>query len=45
MELNQGQEEEILAFEKQLVDELPAFKGESVDIIRNWREKRGKRKI
>ncbi len=32
-----------MAFEKQLVDELPAFKGESVDIIRNWREKRGEK--
>lgn len=40
---NQKQENEILAEEAALVEKMPAFKGESNDIIRYWREKRGEK--
>ena len=40
---NQKEEEEILALEQKLILQIPAFKGESADIIRYWREKRGEK--
>lgn len=40
---NAESEDEILAFQSQLVREEPAFKGESRDIINHWREIRGEK--
>jgi len=40
---NQNEEQEILALEQKLITQIPAFKGESADIIRYWREKRGEK--
>jgi hypothetical protein len=42
-ETNQEQEDEILAKEKILVDKIKAFRGESREIIKNWRIKRGEK--
>jgi hypothetical protein len=42
-QINQTQEDEIVEKEEELIKQLPAFKGESGDIIRYWREKRGEK--
>jgi hypothetical protein len=40
---NQKEENEILALDQKLINQIPAFKGESADLIRYWREKRGEK--
>ncbi|MHA1820558.1 MAG: HEAT repeat domain-containing protein [Promethearchaeota archaeon] len=42
-EINAVSEDEILSYEQQLIDEVPAFKGEARPIIQHWRELRGEK--